>query len=93
LKCDTRAFQTSHHLVPISPQHFFFLSNRSLLRISNNSNSIIPKYVTEYGSDTDLPRQRAVGSSYIPACYFVLIPANCTKQQYPSGLAVVTMVK
>jgi hypothetical protein len=53
----------------------------------------MPKYVSEYVSDTELPRQRTVGSLYIPACYFVLIPANCTEQQYSSGLAAVTTAK
>ena len=89
-----------HTCVPNKPPpgnqlvHSIFLkSNRSLLRISDNSNNIMPKYISEYASDTELLRQRTVGSSYTPACYFVLIPANCTEQQYSSGLRVVTFVK
>jgi len=53
----------------------------------------MPKHISEYASDTELLRQRTVGLSYNPACYFVLIPANCTEQQYSSGLSVVTKVK
>lgn len=64
-----------------------------MLRISDNSNNIMPKHISEYASDKELLHQRTDGSSYTTACYFALIPANSVELQHFSGLAVVTMVK